>query len=505
MINLIASVINYKNKLIIGANGDLVLKLSEDMKFFKNITMNSLSNNSALDFNVVIMGKKTFFSIEPRYRPLEGRLNLVLTRDKNLASKLPENINDINLNEPYFINMKLFKQFYKRYNPNVFVIGGGDIYKLFLEGEEELKPERMYITEVHNFSVPDITNLTVMPNFDETYEIVGYSNKMFHKTRPCTKGTKSSGIEYRVLFYRRTKKKSDEHKYLDLVRQIFTNGNKRDDRTGTGTISIFGSQLRFDISNGKLPLLTTKFVSFNTILEELLWFCRGDTDAKILQAKGIKIWDGNTSREFLDKCNLDYPEGVLGAGYGWQIRHQGAEYNHMYADSSKVDFKSIGGFDQLAYIEHLLKTDPYSRRIMMSYWNPSDFSKTALQPCHYSIQFYVEEINGIKYLSSHFTMRSNDLFLGNPYNIASYATLTYILAARCGMKPKELIYTGGDCHIYKNHLEAVKKQLERDPRSKPILILNESIKNKDWSEMLGCDFEVWGYFPYPSIKAPMAV
>jgi thymidylate synthase len=242
------------------------------------------------------------------------------------------------------------------------------------------------------------------------------------------------------------------------------------------------------------------------MVEELLWFCRGDTDAKILQKKGIKIWDGNTSREFLDNRGLyHYDEGILGAGYGWQIRFQGAKYSQNFADTSKCDTSLIGGFDQLAYIENLLKTDPFSRRIMMCYWNPSDFDKTALLPCHYSIQFYVTEEKGERYLSSHFIMRSNDVFLGNPVNISSYSVLTYILALKCNMKPKELVYSCSDTHIYRNHITQVKEQLSRTCMPFPKLKLDDSIKNKDWPDITINDFELIGYFSHPSIKAPMAI
>jgi thymidylate synthase len=298
---------------------------------------------------------------------------------------------------------------------------------------------------------------------------------------------------------------TEEYKYLHFMNNILTNGNKRSDRTGTGTVSLYGNQMRFDISQ-TIPLMTTKRVPFKTIVEELLWFCRGDTDAKVLQKKGVKIWDGNTSREFLDNQGLfHYPEGVLGAGYGFQWRFQGAKYSHSFADTSQIDTSLIGGFDQLKYVEDLLEKDPFSRRIVISAWNPSDFDKTSLVPCHILIQFYVEEIAGEKHLSCQFYMRSNDVFLANVFNVVSYSVLTHILAKRHNMKPKEIIYTCGDSHIYSNHIEQVKEQLERNPRPFPKVVVSDSVKHKDWSEMTIDDFELVGYFPYPAIKAPMAV
>jgi thymidylate synthase len=233
---------------------------------------------------------------------------------------------------------------------------------------------------------------------------------------------------------------------------------------------------------------------------------QGNTDAKILQRRGVHIWDGNTSREFLDGRGLQhYPEGILGAGYGWQLRHHGAEYSSELADVTTLDRSQIGGFDQLKYVEDLLKNEPFSRRIMFSYWNPSDFHKTALIPCHTQCQFYVTEDQGVRYLSCMYGMRSNDFVCGKPFNLVFYSVLTYILAKRNNMLPKEIIYTCGDCHIYSNHEEQVREQLKRTPRPFPKLKLNDSLVTKDWSEMTVDDFEIIGYFPHPKILAPMAI
>ena len=290
---------------------------------------------------------------------------------------------------------------------------------------------------------------------------------------------------------------------MSLMSNILNNGNKRSDRTETGTMSVFGNQMRFDISQS-IPLMTTKRVPFKTIVEELLWFCRGDTDAKVLQKKGVKIWDGNTSREFLDKQGLShYPEGVLGAGYGFQWRFQGAKYSHAFADTSVCDTSLIGGVDQLKYVEDLLRNDPFSRRIVISAWNPSDFDKTALVPCHILLQFYVEEINGEKCLSCQFYMRSNDVFLANVFNVVSYSVLTYILAKRVGMKPKDIVYTCGDSHIYLNHMEQVKLQLSREPRALPHMVLNPKVQSI--FDFKYEDFTLENYDPHPAIKAPVAV
>jgi thymidylate synthase len=334
-----------------------------------------------------------------------------------------------------------------------------------------------------------------MDHPSDDYKLIGVSNKMTD--------TKYN-ISFRYLTYRRGQK-SEEYKYLDLCKHILDFGSKRNDRTGVGTISTFGQQLTFDISQS-VPLLTSKRVPWKHVIEELLWFMRGDTDAKILQKASVKIWDGNTSREFLDNRGLyHYDTGVLGAGYGWQWRFFGGEYKPDYADTRNIDRSTVGGFDQLEYVMNEIKNNPYSRRILMCYWNPPDFVKTALQPCHFSVQFYVDFRKDGRYLDCHFTMRSNDVFLGQPFNLFSYAAMTYIIALKCDIKPGKLVYSGGDVHIYQNHVTQVQQQLTRQPRPLPKLFINPDVKDKKWEDITIDDFEVIGYYPYPAIKAPMAV
>lgn len=500
-INIIASVVNYKNRLAIGMNGNLLVRLSEDLKSFKNITIERLSCDSKLEKNVVLMGRKTWFSIPRESRPLKDRLNLILTNDKDLlkVSPFPKKLYgsvkyDKNV---YFITYDEFVKFYYNTNANVFVIGGSNVYNMFLENEkEEFKPLNVYLTEIQGYK-PDVglEPDTFMNHLTEEYRLISTSEKYYQ-----------DNVSFRFLEYRYTKDYiTDETKYLNMLREILYNGNVRDDRTGVGTISVFGKQLEFDISKS-IPLFTTKRVPWKHVIQELLWFMRGDTDAKILQKQGVKIWDGNTSREFLDKRGLQhYDVGILGPGYGWQWRFFGAKYSQAFADTSNIDRSKVGGFDQLEYVENLLKTDPFSRRIMMSYWNPPDFERTSLLPCHFTCQFYVMEKGGERYLSCHFVMRSNDMFLGNPFNIFSYAVLTYILAMRCNMKPDRLIYSVGDAHIYKNHLTQIAEQLSRNPRPFPKLKLNPNIISKSIDEITIQDFDIIGYFPHQSISAPMAV
>jgi thymidylate synthase len=516
-ISLVACVAFQNSKFSLGKNNDLQFHLKDDMLMFKNLTsvvckspatpgqgpIGALSLSS-VDKNVVVMGRQTWFSIPSRHRPLVGRLNLVLTNDSHLhrISPYPNKLelalrgNKAFTKDMYFLNFSQFIDFYARTNSNVYVIGGGQIYNMFMQNHA-IKPSVLYLTHVLDWiPTPDATPDTYMECMSDDYSLVSYSNKIYDK---------KSNVHYRYLAYKLNETVGEEHKYLNLCSKVLMTGNERIDRTQTGTISIFGDQLHFDISKC-VPLLTTKRVPWKHCIQELLWFLRGDTDAKILQRQGVKIWDKNTSRDFLDARGLEhFDEGILGAGYGWQMRFFGAKYSQAFSDTSFIDRAQIGGVDQLELIIDALKTDPFSRRIMMCYWNPPDFDKTALLPCHFSCQFYVRQEGNEKFLDCHFTMRSNDLFLGNPFNIFSYTTLTYIIAMKCDMKPGRLVYSGGDIHIYKNHIEQVKQQLTRTPRPFPMLKLNESIKYKDFDNISIDDFEVIGYFPHNTIKANMAV
>lgn len=291
-----------------------------------------------------------------------------------------------------------------------------------------------------------------------------------------------------------------EEVYLALLRKILANGKERVDRTGTGTISLFGEQLRFDVSNS-VPILTTKFVPWKAVIKELLWFIKGQTDARILQGQGVHIWDGNTSREFLDHRGLGHlPEGDIGAGYGFQWRHASAQYKTCNDDYTGQ------GVDQLATIIGQLKNDPFSRRIFMTSWNAAQLEDMALPPCHVSVQFYVDQSSdGVKHLSAHMYQRSVDCFLGLPFNILSYTTLLYILAAQCGMQPKELIISTGDTHIYKDHIEQVQEQLSRAPFELPKLMLSEEVKQLPINDLTISHFNIPDYKYHPAIKAKMSV
>lgn len=295
-----------------------------------------------------------------------------------------------------------------------------------------------------------------------------------------------------------------DHMYLSLCDMILARGMHRSDRTGVGTISLFGRQLRVDLKNG-FPLLTTKRIPWKHVIEELLWFLRGDTDSKILEDKGVTIWKGNTSREFLDTKGLTHlREGVIGKGYGWQWRFFGAEYDQSFADTSRTGLRPRDGFDQIHYIINEIKTNPTSRRILMCTWNPCDLDKAALPPCHYACQFYVSEN---RYLNCMFSMRSTDVALGLPFNMASYAALTMIIAKKCGLEYGHLVFSGGDVHIYRSNIDGIRTQMTRYNLARPLptLLLNDAIVEKDFEDITISDFELVGYFPHPAIRMEMAV
>lgn len=307
----------------------------------------------------------------------------------------------------------------------------------------------------------------------------------------------------------------EEQQYLNLIRTILAEGEHRPDRTGTGTRSIFAPpQLRFSLSKPGpsptsaptpvLPLLTTKRVFLRAVLAELLWFISGSTSSVPLSEAGVKIWDGNGSREFLDRVGLGHrEEGDLGPVYGFQWRHFGAEYV-----DAKTNYTGQG-VDQLADVVHKLKNTPFDRRIIMSAWNPADLGKMALPPCHMFAQFYVSYPQGRDNkgsLSCLLYQRSCDMGLGVPFNIASYALLTHILAHATDLNPGTLVHTMGDAHVYLDHIDALNEQLGREPNDFPELRIKREDRGSGvvdgWKED---EFEVIGYQPHKAIKMKMSV
>ena len=261
--------------------------------------------------------------------------------------------------------------------------------------------------------------------------------------------------------------------YLDLMRHVLEHGTKKDDRTGTGTLSVFGWQMRYNLAEG-FPLVTTKKCHLRSIIHELLWFLQGDTNIRYLKDNGVSIWD-----EWADE------NGNLGPVYGHQWRSWPA--------------RDGGTIDQISEAVKTLKTHPDSRRIIVSAWNVADLDRMALAPCHAFFQFYVADGK----LSCQLYQRSADIFLGVPFNIASYALLTMMMAQVTGLKPGDFVHTLGDAHLYLNHLDQAREQLARTPRARPTMTLNPDVQ--DIFSFRFEDFTLEGYDPHPAIKAPVAV
>lgn len=277
-----------------------------------------------------------------------------------------------------------------------------------------------------------------------------------------------------IIFVKKLQDFYDKMKqYHDLLKHILENGTKKTDRTGTGTISVFGYQMRFNLQEG-FPLVTTKKVHTKSIIHELLWFIKGETNIAYLKENGVSIWN-----EWADE------NGDLGPVYGKQWRSWEAPNGQV--------------IDQLKDVLNQLKKSPDSRRIIVSAWNVGELSQMALMPCHAFFQFYVADNK----LSCQLYQRSADVFLGVPFNIASYALFTMMVAQECGLEAHEFIWTGGDTHIYSNHLEQVEKQLSREPRKLPKMTLNPDVKSI--FDFKFEDFTLSEYDPYPGIKAPVAV
>jgi thymidylate synthase len=277
--------------------------------------------------------------------------------------------------------------------------------------------------------------------------------------------------------------------YLDLLDHILAHGNQREDRTGTGTVGVFGHQMRFDLQAG-FPALTTKKLHLRSIIQELLWFLRGETNVASLQEAGVRIWNDWATEE---QCaRFDRPAGELGPIYGHQWRNFGGTRlpDGTYAPD---------GLDQVQRALDLIRENPNSRRIIVSGWHPVEADQVALPPCHTLFQFYVQDGT----LSCQLYQRSADVFLGVPFNIASYALLTLMVAQVCGLKPGDFVHSFGDVHLYNDHLDKARLQLTRDPRPLPTMHLNPEVT--DLFSFQYEDFRLEGYDPHPGIKAQVSV
>ncbi len=454
-------------------------KLSQDLAHFKKVTSKV---DDEKKMNVLIMGRKTFESIG--FKPLPGRINIVVSKlylpKMEEGCELPfipaSSLDDALEKAGKMVEQKLAEK--------TFVIGG---VRLIEESFQHPRLEHIYITRV----VP-LTNI----RFEADTHLVQIDRPSTMTVKTTTESDTEANI---LLTFDKLKvlRKNPEYAYLDLCRDILERGTLKPDRTGVGTRSIWGGHMRVPL--GKYPLYTTKDVFFRGVAEELLFFISGKTDTKILEAKNVNIWKGDTSRAKLDERGFpDYKEGEMGPGYGFQLRHWGA----TYVPNVQLEIGS-GGFDQLAWLVDAIRKvkanpgDSLGRRLLISMWNPVDVPKCALPPCHHSFQFSVSENK----LNCLVTMRSNDMGCGNPFNIASYALLTYMICHLVGLIPGELVLNMADCHIYLSHLEQIKEQLERPPREWPTLEIVGTPKTID--DFAWGSFKLSGYAPHPKIKAAM--
>lgn len=500
------------------------------MNHFKQVTSTPPSPDR---INAVIMGRKTWDSIPSKFRPLDGRVNVILSRKGAEGVQGAEGNKFVLVAKSMEEAMEQLKS--RPDHGTTFIIGGGEIYNQAMTSG---LVKRVVYTNVKG--LPEDSQFDAFfPEMNEReWDCVPFTtaevdtndenNDKANTTAHADKKAKiakehvdaKSGLKYEFLDYIRRENVAaaattessameeeipegadinpEEMQYLDICRDIIENGVQRGDRTGTGTLSKFGVQMRYSLRDDTLPLLTTKRTFWRGVAEELLWFVKGSTNANELAEKNIHIWDGNGSREFLDSRGLQHREqGDLGPVYGFQWRHFGAEYKDMHADYTGQ------GVDQLADCIDKIINNPEDRRIVMSAWNPADLELMALPPCHMFCQFYVDTAKNE--VSCQMYQRSADMGLGVPFNIASYALLTHMIAKVTGRKAGDFVHTIGDAHVYLNHVDALKEQLERKPRAFPKLKLKDGKEYNDIDGFDFDDFEVVGYKPHKTIKMKMAV
>ncbi|KAF8410565.1 hypothetical protein HHK36_003096 [Tetracentron sinense] len=493
----------------IGKDGKLPWSLPSDLKFFKEVT---IATSDPVKKNAVIMGRKTWESIPSKHQPLPGRLNVVLTRSGSFDIATAENVVicgsmvsalELLAAAPYCLSIE-----------KVFVIGGGQILSDIddLDYREALNApgcDAIHITEIETgiecdtfinpiessvfqpwySSLPLVENnirysfVTYVRVRSPVVESLALNNWMMFDSSsdPIKFEVEKFSFLPKIIFERH-----EEYMYLRLVQDIISNGTQKDDRTGTGTLSLFGCQMRFNLRKS-FPLLTTKKVFWRGVVEELLWFISGSTNAKTDRSAREKL-------PVLHSIGLsEREEGDLGPIYGFQWRHFGARYTDMHADYTGQ------GFDQLLDVIDKIKNKPDDRRIILSAWNPSDLKLMALPPCHMFAQFYVA--NGE--LSCQMYQRSADMGLGVPFNIASYALLTYMIAHVCDLVPGDFIHVIGDSHVYRTHVRPLQEQLQKLPKPFPILKINP--QKKDIDSFIEADFKLIGYDPHQKIEMKMAV
>ena len=506
--------INHINAL--GYRNKLLYSIPNELKIFKEITSHTVSKNRP---NIVVMGNNTFKSM--RSKPLKDRFNCILSTNAEYLNKT----NDDN-NLKYFLSINDILEFgklnYKDFN-NMFICGGSSVYEYFINNN---LLDYLIISQInnHEYSKAD----TFFPSFKDSF-VKQYSHKHYNQPSVLIETKDKLNLDFTYTIYQNPESQllsehylnsvknmigfndslvktddigekqpviDNEWAYLNALGDVLHKGTIRQTRNSK-TISKFGVNMSFDISSS-FPLLTTKRVYWNGVIKELLWFLNSNTNANDLHNDKVKIWDGNSSREFLDSRGLThYEEGDCGPIYGFQWRNFNAKYKGM-----DVSHKGEG-VDQLQEIIDQINNDPTSRRMIMSAWNPTQLDEMCLPPCHVLYQFYVRiDTKGDKHLSCQMYQRSGDMFLGIPFNIASTSALTYILCHMTGCKPDKVIINIGDAHVYGDHINAVNKQLSRTPFEFPKLNILGSPKDKIEDYKIE-DFVIENYKHQGTISAPM--
>ncbi|SOV11463.1 bifunctional dihydrofolate reductase-thymidylate synthase [Plasmodium sp. gorilla clade G2] len=537
----------------------------EKLKYKRCKYLNKETLNNAMDMpnskklqNVVVMGRTSWESIPKKFKPLSNRINVILSRTLK-KEDFDEDVYIINTVEDLIVLLGKLN-YYK-----CFIIGGSVVYKEFLEKKliKKIYFTRInssyecdvFFPEINEneYQIISVSDVYTCNNTTLDFVIYKKKNNQVLNEKDCIEGEEKNNDmslknddkdtcpmkkltefyknvdKYKInyendndddeeddfVYFNFNKEKEEknkncvhpndfkiynslkhkchpEYQYLNIIYDIIMNGNKQSDRTGVGVLSKFGYIMKFDLSQ-YFPLLTTKKLFLRGIIEELLWFVRGETNGNTLLNKNVRIWEANGTREFLDNRKLFHREvNDLGPIYGFQWRHFGAEYTNMH------DNYENKGVDQLKNIINLIKNDPTSRRILLCAWNVKDLDQMALPPCHILCQFYVFDGK----LSCIMYQRSCDLGLGVPFNIASYSIFTHMIAQVCNLQPAEFIHVLGNAHVYNNHIDSLKIQLNRIPYPFPTLKLNPDIKNIE--DFTISDFTIQNYVHHEKISMDMA-